>query len=373
MKILIFYSVFGSGHKKAAEAIGEAFLKTTRDVEVKVMDSLVVANPLFRWISIESFTQVVKRAPSVWGYFYETLDNKRFHETSEKFFEKVRVVNLKKLVRLINDWKPDAIVCTHWMSLHLIGRIKHRIPSLKYLYSVLTDYTCHRMQIGEKVDKYFVPTDKVGAELIHAGTEPEKIEVTGIPIDLAFLAPANVKDVRARLGLEKDTFTVLVISLWTDEGLATEIIKALENLNGRCQYIFVAGNNQGLRKEVEKMSLKKPHCILGYINNMPEIMSSVDVIVGKAGGLVVSEALAVCKPIVIINPMQGQEERNCDYILEIGAGTKIYHPRELEYVIINFIKDRAYYESKVKNCLSHARPRAAYTIAQTVCQELEAY
>lgn len=369
MKVLLLHAPFGSGHKKAAENTGKALLHLSKDIEVKVVDTLTLANPLFRWISVRSFAQIVKRAPSIWGYFYETMDDRKYHEASHKFLERSRSVNLKKFIKFISEWNPDVIICTHWMPLQLIERIRERISPSWALYFVLTDYTLHKMLVAENVDKYFVPTNKVAAELAYAGIPMSRIAVSGIPVDTDFLVQATCDEVESKLGLEKDLFTVLLLSLWTDDDLAIEMIKVLDGLTAPCQYIFAAGNNNKLKEYVKKMPLKKPHSVLGWVDNMPAVMSCVDVVVGKAGGLTVSEALAVQKPMVIINPMPGQEERNCDYILEIGAGTKIYHPKELEYVMFNFINDKAYYEKKVQACILNARPEAAQEIASTVYQD----
>lgn len=366
MKVLLLHAPFGSGHKKAAEATGKAFLQLSKEVEVKVVDSLTLANPFFRWISVRSFTQIVKRAPSIWGYFYETTDNRKYHEASHKFLERSRSINLKKFIKFISEWNPDVIICTHWMPLHLLERIKEQIPSPWSLYCILTDYTLHKMLVAESVDKYFVPNNKVAAELAYASIPFSRIVVSGIPVDADFSVKTDGDAVRRQLGLEKDLFTVLILSLWTDEDLAIEMIKILDALTAPCQYIFAAGNNKKLKEAVENMPLKKPHCVLGWADNMPEIMSCTDVVVGKAGGLIISEALATNKPMIMINPMPGQEERNCDYILEIGAGTKIYHPKEIEYIIFNFINDKAYYEKKVQACILNAKPEAALKIASTV-------
>ncbi len=369
MKVLLLHAPFGSGHKKAAEATAKALTQLSKDIEVKVVDCLTLANPLFRWISVRSFTQIVKRAPSVWGYFYETTDDKKYHQTSHKFLERTRSVNLKKLVKFISEWNPDVIICTHWMPLQLVERVKERVPSSWSLYYVLTDYTLHKMLVAENVDKYFVPNDKVAAELAYSGIPFSRIAASGIPVDTAFLEKTDCGAVRTELGLQKDLFTVLIVSLWTDEDLAMELIKILDDLTVPCQYIFAAGNNQKLKEAVERMPLKKPHAVLGWVNNMPQVMSCSDVVVGKAGGLVVSEALAINKPLVIINPMPGQEERNCDYILEIGAGTKIYHPKEIEYVMFYLVSNREYYERKVQACIFNAKPEAAMEIASTVYRD----
>lgn len=369
MKVLLLHAPFGSGHKKAAEAISKASLQISSNIQVKIVDSLTLANPLFRWISVRSFTQIVKRAPSIWGYFYETTDDKKYHATSHKFLERTRSVNLKKFIRFISEFNPDAVVCTHWMPLQLVERIKEQERSSWPIYYVLTDYTLHKMLVAESVDKYFVPNEKVGAELAYAGIPKSRIAVSGIPVDTDFLMKYDCDELKSKMGLEKDLFTVLIVSLWTDEDLAIEMIKVLDSIPAPCQYIFAAGTNRKLKDEVDKMQLRKPHRVLGWVDNMPEIMSCADIVVGKSGGLVVTEALAIHKPMVIINPMPGQEERNSDFILESGSGTKIYHPKEIEYVMFDFISDKNYYEKKVQACIDHARPRAALDIASTVYQD----
>lgn len=369
MRALLLHAPFGSGHKKAAEATGKALTQISGDIEVKVVDTLTLANPLFRWISVRSFAQIVKRAPSVWGYFYETTDDRKYHETTHKFLERTRSINLKKFIKLISDWNPDVIICTHWLPLHLLERIKEQTSFSWPIYVILTDYTLHKMLLAQNVDRYFVPNDKVAAELAYAGIPSSRITVSGIPVDTDYLARMDGNGTREGLGLEKDIFTILILSLWTDEDLAVELIKILDELTVPCQYIFVAGVNKKLSAAVKRMQLKKPHAVLGWISNMPEIMACSDVVVGKAGGLIVSETLSLNKPMVIINPMPGQEERNSDYILEIGAGTKIYHPKEIEYVMFNLINNKAYYDEKAKSCFTHAKPRAALEIAESVYRD----
>ena len=159
----------------------------------------------------------------------------------------------------------------------------------------------------------------------------EEVVVTGIPISAKFSQPVDADAVRKTYGLRDDLPTLLVLSGGFGMGPVAEILAELDKIPTPFQTLVVAGRNEELRRELAAQDRKHPTHVLGFVRNMHELMTLADLLITKPGGPTTSEALALGRPLFILNPIPGQEAANSDFLLQHGAAEKANRVEDLPY------------------------------------------
>ncbi len=314
MKILIVYASAGAGHKKAAEAIAEAFgaISTSSDYEVSLVDSLDFTNRFFKWSYGKQYLTLVNRFPHVWGFFYYLFDNRLVYKLLRLPRRFVNAINTRKFEKFICDNNPDIVISAHFMANEVISNLKCRKRITGRLFCVVTDFRLHSFWVTPCVDLYFVATEKTKEDLMSRGVSPDKIHITGVPISPKFSLKQDKFQIREKLGIEKNIFTVLIIGGGFGVGPVEELVSSIGVISGSIQLLIVCGYNKELfervNRTVSRMNIKAK--AYGFVNNVDELMSASDVLVTKSGGLTTSEALAKILPAIFIKPIPGQETRN---------------------------------------------------------------
>jgi processive 1,2-diacylglycerol beta-glucosyltransferase len=204
-KVLLLSASTGGGHNSAAKAIKDSLEKL--DCEVSVVDTLKFVSPMLDKIVSSGYEKSAKYVPKTYGAIYKISSRKTNKEELDVF---VRRVLGRKVLRLIEDTKPGAIVGTHPFPIMALMKYKEQGTINIPVISVLTDYSIHPAHVQENIDAYIAGDDDVGYLLRNAGVEKEKIYPLGIPISSNFLSTDRVDIVRHQLGLE-DKFTVLLM------------------------------------------------------------------------------------------------------------------------------------------------------------------
>ena len=236
--------------------------------------------------------------------------------------------------RYVRQFKPDVVLCTHYFPLETLNHLRHKRGVPRPLaVSVVTDFEAHALWMDTCVDLYCVAAEETKARLVARGAKAEDVVVTGIPISAKFSAKLNVKVVRKSLGLRDDLPVVLVPSGGFGMGPVGAILAELDKVSRPFQTVVVTGRNQDLRRELAGQDRKHPTQVLGFATNMDELMAVADLLITKPGGLTSSEALALGKPLIILNPIPGQEAANSDFLLEHGAAAKVNRVEDLPYRI----------------------------------------
>ena len=124
---------------------------------------------------------------------------------------------------------------------------------------------------------------------------------------------------------------------------------------------MVTGRNQELRRELAAQDRKHPTQVLGFVANMHELMAVAALIITKPGGLTSSEALAMGKPLFILNPIPGQEAANSDFLLEHGAAAKVNRVEDLAYRVEQLLGSKKLAEMG-RAAKALGRPQAAREI-----------
>jgi processive 1,2-diacylglycerol beta-glucosyltransferase len=215
------------------------------------------------------------------------------------------------------------------------------------------------------VDLYCVAAEETKARLLARGAPAADVVATGIPISARFSSKPDPKAVRKAMGLRDDLPVLLVPSGGFGMGPVAEILAALDRVSLAFQTVVVTGKNEELRRELAAQDRKHPTHVLGYAGNMQDLMAISDLIITKPGGLTTSEALAMGKPLFVINPIPGQEAANSDFLLERGAAAKVNRVEDLPYRLENLLGTK-----KLTDMARAAKALGRPDAAAAVCEEV---
>jgi processive 1,2-diacylglycerol beta-glucosyltransferase len=339
MKLLILYASAGNGHRRAAEALAEAARADHHTVTVR--DVLDFTSPLYRSTYAQGYLRLVRSAPELWGYLYSQSDRHAQRPFDRRLRTLFNRLNTVSFWRFYQREAPDAVLCTHFMPLELIASLSPQKRRGIRVHGVVTDFAVHALWFAKGVDAYYVATAEAQRQLIRCGQPEQQIFHTGIPILSSFARSLPPAEARARLGLQPQLPLVLLLSGGYGVGPTVEIIRALAAHPPSFQMVVVAGNNPTLEAAAREAALKAPLpiTVLGFTKVIHEYMDAADLLISKPGGLTCSEALAKGKPMMIVDPIPGQEQRNCEYLLENGCAVRLFDPPDAPWKIQSLLAD----------------------------------
>lgn len=368
-RILIAHVTAGAGHQRAAEALGKVCRELYPDANVKLVDTLDYINSVYKKVYSNTYLAMVKHTPRLWGYFYERFD-KDEDRLEDKFRQSMESLQAGDFRDFLDDFSPDMVICTHFLPMELISRWKKKRKSSLPLYAVVTDFALHTFWIVEEVDAYFVGNDDVARELQTRGAKVKDIYQTGIPIDPVFSNLPLQSEMRDKLGLDRELPTVLLMGGGYGMGDMPSLLRSFRNTTLKMQLLVVCGRNEALQQELSQIatSLPMPYKIYGFVNNVHELMKASDLVITKPGGLSSSEALAANTPMMMINPIPGQEQRNSDYLLENGAATILHQIADGAYYVEKLLRDQERLALMIQQTRKVGRKDAAYDIVRSAMQ-----
>ncbi|HEY1788343.1 MAG TPA: UDP-N-acetylglucosamine 2-epimerase [Verrucomicrobiae bacterium] len=366
MRILIATVTAGGGHNAAAAALEEAWRAFRPDDAVERVDLLRFFSPLHKRIYADGYVKFVEHAPELWGMLFSKTDDPKLVHRFSKWSRAFPSASRTKFKKHLQAFKPDAVLCTHFLPHELLGLLrKNGKASQPFVTTVVTDFEAHALWMDSCVDLYCVAADETRARLVARGVPPENIIVTGIPISAKFSSKFDLKAIRKTYGLRDDLPIMLVLGGGFGMGPVTEILAELDKAAGQFQTVVVAGRNEKLRRELAARDHKHPTHVLGFSPNMHELMAIAELIITKPGGLTTSEALAMGKPLFILNPIPGQEAANSDFLLERGAAAKANRVEDLPFRVEQLTGSKKLSEM-ARAAKALGRPQAARAICDEV-------
>ncbi len=372
MRVLIATVTAGAGHLQAAAALDEAWRKLRPNDEIEKLDVLDFTPKLYRRVYIESYLKLIEHAPDLWAHVFKKTDNPTLVRKLTRFCRALSQVTTTKFVKHFRTFKPEVILCTHYLPLDIIGRVmaEQNSQDAHFMVSIVTDFEAHALWMEPAVDLYCVAAEQTKARLVARGATPDNVAVTGIPVSSRFANRPNVLALRKQMGLRDDLPTLLVLSGGFGMGPVAEIYQELQKVPPPVQILVVCGRNLELRQELAMLERRHPTHLFGFVQNMQELMAVSDLVITKPGGLTTSEALAMGKPIFILNPIPGQEAANSDFLLENGAGAKANRVEDLPFRLEKLLNSTRLKEM-ADAAKSLGRPRAATDICKQVLNRIQ--
>ena len=379
-KVLIMSASTGGGHNRAAKAMKDEIEKKCIDSEpitCEIIDSLKLINTTMDKIISSGYEKSAKYTPKAWGGVYKMSDANIVskHEYKGNLFNTLLASKLKKLLK---ERKPDLIIGTHPFPMIALSTLKKKYPYrnafnsffVPPLISVLTDYTAHSTYIQDEIDYYIAGDEYVKEVLISEGVDGDKIKPYGIPVEKSFLEHREKSVVLEELGLAPDKFTVLLMGGSFGAGNIKDTLKELLEIDRDFQIIVITGRNETLKekleKSLEKYTIDKNISILGFTQDMNDILSAVDIIVSKPGGLTTTECLLKELPMIIPYYIPGQEEENMDFLSNCGAALRTSKKFTISVLLKVLIDNPTRMELLKNNIKSIKKQNTAEDIANLV-------
>ena len=370
-KVIIFYASYGGGHLSAARSIKENIETNYEDIDVKLIDCMEYVNKTVNKITTKAYSEMAKKAPKTWGRVYWKSQKGPLAQISTTSNKILSI----KLYKLLKDFEPNLIVSTHPFGSQMCAYLKKHGKLNAKIATVMTDYAPHDQWLvfNKYVDYYFVSHDGMKKELHEKGIPNEKIFATGIPLSNKFLLKYDKPTILKSFGLSPDKKTVLFFG-GGEFGLGKtqtfKIFKSFVECPENIQIVAISGKNQKMKEAfenlVESLNKKDSVKILEYTNQVPELMSISDLVVTKPGGLTTTESLASGLPIVVINPIPGQEEENATYLEENKVAIWLKKDDNVEAIL----KDLFSNPEKMQEMKIRARLLAKKNSTKDICNIL---
>ena len=345
MKGLIFSITAGQGHNQTAKVLCDNFnLTEDKDgnkIECKYMDVYEYINPMLSETINNIYLMSTKAIPKIYGGAYRIAEMRSGQtDIGVKGLQRLTKSALaRKLIDLLKDEDPDFIVCTHIFAALLVTYIKSKHDLRAKTVGIVTDFTIHPYWEDSELDYYVIASEVLIIQGMKKGFPESKFLPIGIPISPKFEKKMNKQEARERLGIE-DKPTILVMSGSMGYGNIEKEIVQLDKLDLDFQIAVICGNNKKMKEKIDKLKLSKRIYSFGYVDNVDVFMDACDCMITKPGGLTTSEALAKKIPLIINNPIPGQEDRNVEFLLNAGVAVKASK---------TFPLDEAVYEMLINN------------------------
>jgi processive 1,2-diacylglycerol beta-glucosyltransferase len=367
-QLLILSVSAGAGHVRAAQALEAAAKAAKPALQATHLDLLTLVPKEFRKLYGEQYIKLVDKLPQLWSFLYAKSDRPSRDSVLGALKRAAEKLNTRKLQAEIARLRPDAILCTHFLPAELLSRQKAQLEDkgakLPPLWVQVTDFDVHALWVHPRVDRYCVASDEVAFRLADRGVARAKISVTGIPVMPQFSVPLDRRECALELGLAPERFTVALMAGGAGVGSLDELAARLLRASDELQLVALAGRNAELLARLRKLAKSHPGRLfpLGFTTTVERVMSAADLVVTKPGGLTVSECLARRKPMLLVSPIPGQEERNADYLLEAGAALKAADAATLEYKLGQLLADPARLRAMSEAAHRIGRPHAAQDV-----------
>ena len=372
-KILIFYASYGGGHLSAANSIKDYLSSNYENIDVELIDCMKYINKPIEKITTTAYNEMAKKAPWAWGKIYsDSQKGPLAHITTRS-----NQVFAIKLLRLLREKKPDLIISTHPFGSQMCSYLKRKGKITSKIATILTDFAPHDQWLvgSDYTDYFFVAHNKMKEYLISKNIPENKIFATGIPISNKFLETFNTSKILSSLGLKENLKTVLFFAggkFGLGKSRTLEIFNTLVNDFNNIQVIAISGKNKKMYEEfnqIVKIANKTNFIkIFEFVNNVPELMAVSDVVITKPGGLTTTESLVSGLPMIIINPIPGQEEENAQFLEHSNVGIWLKKQMNITKTISNFLSDN----KKLKQIKENTKKISNRNSTKDICTILEA-
>lgn len=363
------------GHISAAKSIKNYIDKNFEDTDIEFIDCIEYISKYANKISTKAYVEITKNTPRLWKKLYSGSNNGALATISNA---SNRLMALK-LKYLIKDLKPNLIISTHPFSSHMCAILKQKKQINCELATIMTDYHIHNqwLSLPEYVDYFFVANDQMKKDMINLKIPSKKIHVTGIPISPRFNQNFNKEDIFDEFWLDKDKFTILLFGggeFGLGKNVAVKVLESFIRMFKDVQIVAISGKNKKMHKAFEEI-VEKNNCearvkVLEYTDKVPELMSISRIVVTKPGGLTITESLVSELPIIIINPIPGQEEENANFLVNSGCAIWIKQKEDnIPGILKNLYRDSEMLENMKKASKKIAKPNSTKNICEILLKE----
>jgi len=360
-KILVTYISVGAGHRMAAEAVRRGLARVCPESQVILFDLLDFWRRPAVLLGTALYRSVIRLQPELYG---SPTARSRLSWALRRFCR----LNRRAVSNLIAETEPAVAVCTQALPSLLLSDFRRLSGHPLRQVAVPTDFAVHDYWLEPEIDCFCLPEPGIRANLLGRGIPREKLKVTGIPVDPAFARELPVGELRRRHGFSSGQSVVLVMGGGEGTGHLVRLVRELLEEGGGYQLAVVAGKN--LRtlarlREIQALAGERLK-VFGFIESVDELMAISDIIVTKPGGLTASEALIKKVPMVLVDPIPGQETINADFLVKEGAAILCSHLPRIGKFVGDLLADPERLEEMRRAARKLARPDSALDVAREI-------
>ncbi len=361
MKSLIFSITTGQGHNQTAKVLAEYL--NQNGVESSYMDVLEYINPMLSESISKLYLMSTKNIPKIYGSGYRLCEKR---ESELSLLPRLTTTLLaKRLLDYVKREDPDVIICTHVFAALLVTYLMDSLDTKINTIGIVTDFTIHPYWEDTHLDYYITPSELLTHQGVKRGIPARKFKPLGIPIDPKFATHRSRREACKLLNIPEKN-TILVMSGSMGFGNVLDDIVSLDRLEHNFQIATICGNNKKLKAQIDGLQLKKPLYNYGFVHNIDLFMDAATCIITKPGGLTTSEALAKNLPMIMSNPVPGQEDRNVEFLLNVGAAMKVSKTFPLEEAINNLFLNEHRRDLLIQSISFLQKPNSTMDLVQFV-------
>jgi processive 1,2-diacylglycerol beta-glucosyltransferase len=371
-RILILYASLGSGHINAAKALCEAFARFP-NIETQCEDALAYATPIYRNAVIQAYKESSEKFPLLYKAIYEGSDVEDLEKSldSNLAWARLELPFFRRLGKFLRESDPDVIVCVQQIPTRLLQLLEPEDKTSKPQYVVVTDLIAHSTWLNYGIDGYFLPSELSVNVLKSRGADPSLLHVTGIPIKLEVMEHKAKQEMRSRHDLPTEAPVITLFGGGLNSRRIRSIVLSFLETPSPLTLVVVSGRNEELLSALadltdsDQVQLRK----LGVVDYVDDLIVASDLIITKAGGLITSEILARGTPMIIVEPIPGQEEQNADAIAAAGAGVQLRLLEMVAPAVQYLLKHPERLQQMRQSALALGKPSAALDIADFILQD----
>lgn len=366
-KILILTAGFGNGHNAAAVALRDAFVDAAPDVQVEVLDLIKLCYGERSELIKRVFLAIVNHAPRVWGCAYRTIDRTSIVAKLLRRLRKLR----QELFRILITTEPDAVISTYPAYNYIIDHIfeSYRERRFQKITVVTDSISVNSIWHKSPSDYYFVP-NSLSAKVLHdAGIPQTKTFACGFPVSPWFYELAQTQATPVVTRGEPKRVLYVIQHGNCASGQVIEKLLAMPDI----ELTIVCGSQPRLERNLNKRIARagKRARVFGWTNRMPELLATSHLVISKAGGAMIQEALAARCPIIINRIIPGQEEGNAKLVTSLGIGAVATRHDDVAALVQNaFAADAKLWHCWKSAVTRHSLPDAALRIVRLVLDKI---
>ena len=362
-RVLVLTASYGSGHNVAAQSLAAAFAGA--GATVRVVDHFrELVHPAFERATRAVYYWTLRRAPIAWGAAYGLAD---WMTSDSPLAFGVTRLGASRLAHLLAAEAPDAVVSVHATPAVVLTALARSGVAVPPHTTVVTDFVAHSQWIARGLDRYCVAADEVGHEFVARGIPRARVVVTGVPLRPEFARPADPVDARRRLGIGGGAAVVLAMAgSHGSVGRLPDVVTALGRIPRPVQGLVVAGHDPALVDRLRRLTAGTSTRVLGYAGDVRSLMAAADLLVTKAGGMTLAEAMAAELPMLLYGSLPGQERRNERFASRAGIALAARSRRELGRLLERALTEPELLEHLRVRIRRVRRPDAARRIVDVV-------
>ncbi len=368
-KIIIFYASYGGGHLSAAKSIETYFKNNYQNIDIKLIDCMKYINKTIEKISTAAYREMAKKVPWAWGKIYSDSQKGPLAHISSR----ANAIMAVKLLKLLKQENPDLIISTHPFGSQMCGYLKRKGKINSEIATILTDFKSHDQWLVENnyINYFFVSNNNMKYELMNRNIPEQKIFVTGIPVSEKFLKNYNKKEILNQLNFSENKKTILFFAggeFGLGKSKTLEIFEKLVSNFENIQIIAISGKNETMKNNFIKITNEYKRnnsvTILEFTDKVAQFMSISTLVITKPGGLTSTEALTSNLPMLIINPIPGQEEENAEFLEENKVAIWLKKDDDINSILNILLNDKNILKTMKDNTRLISRPNSTKNICE---------